>query len=123
MRLDPLTISAIALVAIGGGTSMLDSSRQTRSAQSADTEAAKVSMQIEGDAIASSKKLAETRLKSGLCLVTANPIAPGQMVKGQFKAGSIVCDRFGNTAIVAKNGALIQIATTDNAEIIQGGID
>ena len=103
-------------------TSYLDSSRQTRSAQSADTEAAKVSMQIETEARSASKKLAETRLQSGLCLVAQNPIAPGQMVKG-IKPGSIVCDRFGNTAIVSKNGELIQITKTDNPKIIQRGIE
>lgn len=122
MKFDPLTLGAIVLVAIGGGTSMLDSSRQTRSAQSADSEAAKVSLQIEAQAIAASKELAETRYQSGLCLVARNPIAPGQMVEG-IKPGSTVCDRFGNTAITAKNGELIAIAATDNAEIIQGGID
>ncbi len=122
MRVDPLTVGAIALVGIGGITSFLDSNRQTRSAQSADTEAAKVSMRIETEARSASKKLAETRLQSGLCLVAQNPIAPGQMVKG-VKIGSIVCDRYGNTAIVGQNGALLQLAQTDDKQIVQEGIE
>ncbi|MEA5469350.1 hypothetical protein [Spirulina sp. 06S082] len=122
MKPDPLTIGALAIVAIGGIANAFNGGQQTRSAQTTETQTAKVSMQIEEDAIAISKKLAETRYQSGLCLIANNPIAPGQIVRGA-KTGQIVCDRFGNTAIVSKTGELLQLAKTDDKNIIQGGIN
>lgn len=79
-----------------------------------------VAVEIEQEAIAASNEVALSRYRSGACIRSTVAILEGMSVPPEY-AGRLICDSFGTTAQIDKQGRLTLFAKTgDTAAITQG---
>ena len=123
--MDTKVILGLGVVLIGGSVIFTqgDNERSLRLSQAKQSQSSEVSQKLETEAIESQSELAESRYKSGQCLLAINPIQPNQKVQESVPTSSVICDRFGMTAITDRNGRLTGLAKTANQKIIQEGIE
>jgi hypothetical protein len=122
MRLDPITAAGLIIALGSGAMTQFNPQRAAMTTAANSTTATAIALDVEGNAAANATALAESRYQSGLCLVAANPITPGQVVTEPTPPGSFACDHFGTTAAIAPSGELVQIARTGEQSIIVEGL-
>lgn len=117
---NPMMLLAFPAVvmAIGAVTTSLDPSRAERQDWQRFSANAEVNAQIQATRLQAESQLAETRYRSGACVLSEVPLQPGMTV-ANLTPGSAVCDHQGTTAIVAQDGTLDGFARTNNTDVIR----
>lgn len=117
---NPMILLAFPAVvmAIGAISTSLDSQRAERQQWMEFAANSKVNAQIQEDRLIAESALAETRYRSGACVLSEVPLVPG-MTTANLSPGSAVCDNQGTTAIVADDGSLDGFARTNDTATIR----
>jgi len=117
---NPMLLLAFpaTVMAIGAVATSMDTDRAQRQQWQQFTASAQVNSQIQSDRLMAESRLAETRYKSGACVLSELPLVPG-MVTANLTPGSAVCDQQGTTAIVAVDSSLGDFARTNDTATIR----
>lgn len=107
-----------AVMAIGAIATSMDPERADRQQWQQFSANAQVNAQIQSDRLQAESQLAETRYRSGACVLSEVPLQQG-MVVTNLTPGSAVCDNHGTTAVVDKDGSLQGFARTNNTEVVR----
>lgn len=118
MKMHPLAflLGPAALLAVGYLQVASDPEVKATRAMSGATEQLQARQLIAADSAAATKATANDRYLSGVCLRT-DRITQGQQYF-DVPAGTIICDRAGWTARIDEYGNVVDMAYTDDQEII-----
>jgi hypothetical protein len=117
---NPMMLLAFpaAVMAIGAIATSMDPQRSERQQWQQFSANAQVNAQIQESRLQAESQLAETRYRSGACVLSEVPLQPG-MVVTNLTPGSAVCDNQGTTAVVAADGRLADFARTNNTAVVR----
>jgi len=107
-----------AVMALGAIATSMDPQRSERQQWQQFSANAQVNAQIQEARLQAESQLAETRYRSGACVLSEVPLQQG-MVVTNLTPGSAVCDNQGTTAVVAADGRLTDFARTNNTAVVR----
>lgn len=120
MKIDPIAVLGAATVIVGAIANH-NPQQQAITAATDSIVTNAVASEVATEALATQSQLAESRYKSGLCIISTISIVEGLAVPPAH-AGQVICDAQGMTATIATNGALVLLARTGNTTIISEGL-
>lgn len=117
---NPMMLLAFpaAVMAIGAIATSMDPQRAERQQWQQFSANAQVNAQIQESRLQAESQLAETRYRSGACVLSEVPLQQ-DMVVTNLTPGSAVCDNQGTTAVVASDGSLADFARTNNTAVVR----
>jgi len=118
MKMHPLAflIGPAAVLAVGYMQVASNPEIKATRAMSGATEQQKARQIIAADSAAATRQTANDRYQSGVCLRT-DRITQGQRYQS-VPAGTVICDRSGWTARVDEYGNVVDMAYTDDQDVI-----
>lgn len=110
----------LVLVSVGAiiTATSLNPDVQAQQQHAAQVKEMQVSQEREGQLADLERRKAEDRYRKGCLLIRNRQISSSLAVQG-VQPNTAVCDLYGNTAVPAADGALMDIARTPNQDVIQ----
>lgn len=102
LSLAPVGLLAVGIISNNGGSNFRELAQSQHQADLAS--------QIETEATEAGQALAQSRIDSGACLPTDEPIKPGMRAVGSLPVGACLIDSQGMTATTDRHGNLINLA-------------
>ena len=114
-----LMVVPVLFLGIGIVSTQTSSESQINSQLLNDAINAQVVTDLEMSATSASAGLAETRYTGGTCLRVHDSVEIKAGQEYELIEGQQICDRFGGTARIDKHGKAVQIARTNDKEVIR----
>lgn len=116
--LAPFAIAA-SLLGVGLVFTSLDTEGKEIQALAQQGYRAAARATVEADTAGATQSLAIQRYQSGVCVYAGHGV---ELVEGQvyqLPSGTCVADGYGRTGLISSSGAVVQLATTQDQQVIQ----